>query len=151
VNIAHGHRTGIREVAYVAGTLGRLAIILQEVHERLDGVTIENLDWRGFTARNDRPDTLFYLDPPYWGCETDYGPGVFGRADFAEMAELLDGIKGRFLLSLNDTPGVRECFSAFAFADVSLTYSVSGGEGVAAREVVIMDQVSAGVVNLPKR
>ena len=37
----------------------------------------------------------------------------------------------------------------FAFADVSLTYSVSGGEGVAAREVVIMDQVSAGEVNLP--
>ena len=66
------------------------------------------------------------------------------------MAERLAGIKGRFLLSLNDTPGVRSCFAAFAFADVSLTYSVSGGEGVVAKEVVIMDQASAGEVNFPR-
>tara|TARA_Y100000815_G_scaffold201407_1_gene185027 strand:+ start:2983 stop:3933 length:951 start_codon:yes stop_codon:yes gene_type:complete len=140
-------------VDYTGGSrfnLGRLAIILQEVHERLAGVTIENLDWRNFITRYDRPETLFYLDPPYWGCESDYGPDVFSQADFAELAERLAGIKGRFLLSLNDTPGVRSCFAAFAFADVSLTYSVSGGEGVVAKEVVIMDQASAGEVNFPR-
>ena len=83
--------------------------------------------------RFDRPDTLFYLDPPYWGCESDYGVGVFSREDFAELATLLATIKGRFVLSLNDRPEVRETFSAFAVEGVSTRYSVgnrSGGKQV---------------------
>jgi DNA adenine methylase len=36
---------------------------------------IECLPWSDFVARYDSPTTLFYLDPPYWGSETDYGAG----------------------------------------------------------------------------
>ena len=36
--------------------------------------------------RYDGPDSLFYLDPPYWGYEQDYGPGVFRREDFQKLA-----------------------------------------------------------------
>jgi len=50
-------------------------------------VTIENLDWREFVGRYDRSDGLFYLDPPYWDCETDYGECFFGREQFALMAD----------------------------------------------------------------
>jgi DNA adenine methylase len=73
-------------------------------------VVIERLPYAQLVARYDRPETLFYLDPPYWGCEKDHGPGVFDHSDFDRRAEQLAGIKGRFLLSLNDTPGVREVF-----------------------------------------
>lgn len=52
------------------------------------------LDWEVFLGRFDRPWTLFYLDPPYWGHEKDYGKGIFSRDDFARMAEILSGIKG---------------------------------------------------------
>jgi len=52
--------------------------------------------------RYDRPGTLFYLDPPYWGSEADYGPGVFCRSDFERLAEKLAGLKGHFVMSLND-------------------------------------------------
>jgi len=62
-------------------------------------------------TRHDRPDTLFYLDPPYWGCETDYGKAVFSRADFEALTALLKGKKGRFILSINDVPEIRELFS----------------------------------------
>ncbi len=41
------------------------------------------------------------------------------------------------MLSLNDWPEVREVFSGFQFEEVDLTYSVAGGKGRAAREVVI--------------
>lgn len=51
------------------------------------------------------------------------------RADFEALAEALAGLKGRFLLSLNDTPGVRECFQAFAIEAVETTYSIAGGAG----------------------
>lgn len=44
--------------------LNRLGPVLEDVHERLAGVTIENLDWRGFIDRYDRAGTLFYLDRP---------------------------------------------------------------------------------------
>jgi DNA adenine methylase len=44
------------------------------------------------------------VDPPYWGNERDYGDGLFGRDDFARLAELLGRVKGKFILSLNDVP-----------------------------------------------
>jgi DNA adenine methylase len=56
--------------------------MLEELHERLAGVIIERLPWRAFLARYDTPETLFYLDPPYYGSEGDYGPGLFSPADF---------------------------------------------------------------------
>jgi DNA adenine methylase len=63
--------------------------MLADIHERLAGVVIEQLPFDQFIARYDRPGMLFYLDPPYWGCETDYGADVFTRADFARLAAQL--------------------------------------------------------------
>jgi DNA adenine methylase len=45
----------------------RLASYLEAVHERLAGVVIESLPYAEFIARYDRPEVLFYLDPPYCG------------------------------------------------------------------------------------
>ena len=45
----------------------RLGSILEAVHDRLSGVVIERLPWDRFIPRYDRPGTLFYLDPPYYG------------------------------------------------------------------------------------
>lgn len=99
--------------------------MLEDLHSRLAGVTIECLDWADFIPRYDSPDTLFYLDPPYWGCEDDYGKALFARADFQRLAQLLGAIKGRFILSLNDVPGVRETFAAFDLVEVRTTYTIS--------------------------
>lgn len=103
----------------------RLEPMLADVHERLAGVVIERLPYGDFIARYDRPGTLFYLDPPYWNCETDYGQGVFSREDFGQLAAQLGAIKGKFLLSINDTPGVRETFAAFPMVEVATSYSIS--------------------------
>ena len=97
--------------------------LIGAAHRRLQGVQIECLDWREFIPRYDRPFTLFYIDPPYWGHETDYGKGIFAREDFARMAELLRRTKGRFVLSINDRPEVREIFAGFAFEEIETRYS----------------------------
>ena len=37
---------------------------------------------------------MFYLYPPYWGAEADYGRDAFMRADFAQLAAdliIMDG------------------------------------------------------------
>lgn len=131
------------------GNINRLGPILEEVHERLAGVVIERLTWDAFIDRYDTPATLFYLDPPYYGCETDYGKDVFARPDFIRIATRLQTIKGRFVLSLNDRPEVREIFHNFRICDVPLTYTIAGGEGKPVSEVIIMDRKEPTVANLP--
>ncbi len=101
---------------------------LEALHSRLSGVTITCLDFAEFIRRVDRPDALFYLDPPYWGCESDYGKLLFSRARFEELATSLGALKGRFILSLNDVQGVRETFAAFRFREVKTTYTI-GAKG----------------------
>lgn len=117
--------------------LTKLAPMLEEVHERLAGVVIENLDWLEFINRYDRPGTLFYLDPPYHGSEGDYGRELFGREQFERMAERLGRLKGRFILSINDVPEIRQTFAAFKFEGAELTYTISGGNGRPAKELII--------------
>jgi len=111
--------------------------LLDALGDRLDGVTIENLTWSAFIDRYDRPGTLFYLDPPYWGCERDYGPDMFTREDFAVMADQLARIRGRFLLSINDRPEVREIFAAFEIAEVQTTYGIMKDGQRPAAELII--------------
>lgn len=106
--------------------LSTLEPMLEDLHSRLSGVTIECLDWSAFIPRYDSADTLFYLDPPYWGCEDDYGKAMFARADFERLAQQLATIRGRFILSLNDLPEVRHTFAAFQLAEIRTTYTISG-------------------------
>ncbi|MDI4664728.1 DNA adenine methylase [Xanthobacter autotrophicus] len=103
----------------------RLGPLLEELHERLAGVIIERLPYADFLTRYDRKGALFYLDPPYWGSEGYYGP-AFDRSDFARLAEVLGGLQGRFLLSINDVPSVREIFAAFEMEEVETSYSLNG-------------------------
>jgi DNA adenine methylase len=117
--------------------VSRLAGDLADIHARLSGVEIECQPWAKFLQRRDSAETLFYLDPPYWDCEGDYGPGLFGREDFAALAEALKGLKGRFVMSLNDVPGVRETFADFRIEAVKTHYGVAGRGSAEAREVII--------------
>lgn len=113
---------------------------LEELHERLAGVVIERLPFADFIARYDTPGTLFYLDPPYYGCEDDYGKEVFSRADFALLADQLAQIGGRFILSINDTPEVREIFAAFPFEAVETTYTISQATAQKVGELIITNR-----------
>ncbi len=117
--------------------VAKLAGLLEGVHERLTGVVIECLPFDALLRRYDRPGTLFYLDPPYWGCETDYGEGVFNRGDFQRLAGLLEGLAGHFLLSINDHPDVREIFSRFTIEPVTTTYGINNAGPRRAAELLI--------------
>jgi len=132
-----GQNFGVDRKAAGGFNLTRLAPLLEEAHERLAGVVIEQLDWPAFLARYDGPETLFYLDPPYWGSEGDYGRELFGRDQFSALAEALKGLQGRFILSINDVPEIRELFGWAVIEEAELLYTVGGGKGRPARELII--------------
>lgn len=110
--------------------------MLEDVHERLCGVDIERLPYVDLIRRYDRPGALFYLDPPYWGCEDDYGTGIFSRVDFERLRSLLEAIEGRFIMSINDAPQIRELFARFTIEEVGVSYRLSG-KVTPARELII--------------
>lgn len=119
--------------------LTKLVPMLEDVHERLSPVTIECLPYADVIRRYDRADTLFYLDPPYWGSEADYGAGTFERADFERMSQILAAIEGQFILSINATDGAREVFGRFDVEEVGTTYTLgtAHGGGKAVTELIV--------------
>jgi DNA adenine methylase len=123
--------------------LTKLEPMLADVHERLAPVTIERLNYAAFIRRYDHEGALFYLDPPYWDCETDYGEGVFDREDFARLADELARIRGNFILSINDTLGARKTFGEFLIAEVEVNYSIAtaaAGGPKRVRELIISNR-----------
>lgn len=101
----------------------KLQAQIAPIHERLASVIIEREPYQKCIERYDRETSLFYIDPPYWDAENCYGDGVFTKEDFQHLADQLGKIKGRFLLSINDAPQIREIFNRFEFEEVQTTYS----------------------------
>lgn len=131
-----GRNFGISRTGPARFDLTKLVPMLEAVHDRLAPVTIERLPFDRFIKRWDRPGALFYLDPPYWGCEADYGADVFSPADFERLRGLLETLQGRFILSINDRPEVRAIFDRFTIEPVDLNYRISGGV-TEAKELII--------------
>lgn len=108
--------------------LTRIGEDLSAVHLRLNQVTIEQLPWAQCVERYDRPHTLFYLDPPYWGT-TGYGV-EFDLAEYDRLAQLLASMKGKAVVSVNDIPEMRQAFKGLAMKRLEITYSVgTAGSG----------------------
>lgn len=112
---------------------------LSAVHLRLTRVYIENRPYAKIIERYDRPHTFFYLDPPYYGCENDYGSGLFKRDDFEHLRDILAKVKGRFVLSLNDVPEIRRLYKNFKIEEIKTVYNVSGAKKTKAKELLIMN------------
>lgn len=112
---------------------------LSAAHRRLSRVYIENRPFQYVITRFDKPDTLFYLDPPYYGCENDYGNGMFSREDFTVLRDLLASIKGKFVMSINDVPEIRELFKDFVIREVPTKYSTAQLAATPVTELLIFN------------
>ena len=108
---------------------------LPAVHARLSRVLILNGDALNVIRQQDGPRTLFYLDPPYFG-RSLYRYNLSAE-DFATMAQRLEKLRGKFILSLNDVPEVRALFHQFDIQSVELAYTAQKVAGRRYREVII--------------
>ncbi len=66
--------------------------------KRLENTQVECADALHIIKKYDRPDTFFYVDPPYYNSECAHYAG-YTLEDFENLLALLSNIKGKFLLS----------------------------------------------------
>lgn len=118
--------------------LTTLEPMLEDLHARLAGVVIERLPFDRFIPRYDSPGTLTFCDPPYFECEGDYGAGMFSPADHERLRDLLGAVQGRFILTINDVPAIRDLYAGdqFTIEPVGVTYRLSGAP-TEAKELII--------------
>jgi DNA adenine methylase len=69
------------------------------------------------------PDHTCYVEP-------------FGAEEYVRLAETMRGIKGRAILSTNDSADVRRILRGFKREAVELAYTVGGGRKMA-RELIV--------------
>ena len=97
---------------------------ITELQDRMANVVVENQDFETLIKHYDRPDAFFYADPPYFSTEDMYEVG-FGWDDHVRLRDTLKSIKGKFLLSYNDCPEIRELYEGFSLFDFSRTHSMA--------------------------
>jgi len=117
--------------------LVRIEEELSAAHLRLSRVFVDNRPYADCIKRFDKPTTFFYVDPPYYDCEDYYGKGMFAKADFVKLHELLSNVKGKWLMSINDVPYIRALFKDFEIREVATTYSMAAGKRKDVSELLI--------------
>lgn len=109
--------------------------LVEATHKRLARVQIENLPYQTILKRYDRETTLFFCDPPYFAKK--FYNFNFEKNDFVELEERLRALRGKFVLSLNDVPEVRQIFYRFRFREIDLAYTAQRTPGKRFRELLI--------------
>ncbi len=61
---------------------------LEKIEQRLKNVVIEHKDFRNLIEVYDRPDALFYCDPPYHNSEKYYDK-LFSESDHEQLCEMI--------------------------------------------------------------
>jgi DNA adenine methylase len=89
--------------------------------DRLRNTIVRNEDALEIIKEYDGENTFFYLDPPY---ENSKATAMYENSSFnlQTLADLLRGLKGKFLLSMNDSPNVRKIFVGFHLTEVETHY-----------------------------
>lgn len=130
------HTFGTSTTSAPRFNLLRIEEELSMAHLRLSRTLIEHLDWYQCIERYDRPHTLFYCDPPYWGTE---GYGVdFPIGNYIRMAALARSIKGKMIISVNDIPEMRQAFNGLNIQSVDISYNLKvTGKATPRKELVI--------------
>ena len=87
--------------------------------DRLKDTVILNQDFSTVIKKYDSPNTFFYLDPPYESEEQlDYKDYVNPE----EVYDAIKNIKGKFLLSYNDSPNIRDIFKKYNITTIKTIY-----------------------------
>ncbi|WP_121616683.1 DNA adenine methylase [Virgibacillus halodenitrificans] len=85
---------------------------LKAFEERWRRVMIECVDFRRVFEIYDSPDTVFVVDPPYVGKESQY-KGNFSYQDHVELAEILSNIQGNAIVTYYECDLVNRLYSGW--------------------------------------
>jgi DNA adenine methylase len=96
--------------------------------DKLKDVIILNKPFEEVIKSYDSKDTFFYLDPPYSESFRDYKHQVKPQ----DLFNSLEKIKGKFMLSYDDSPLIRELFKKYNISEIITSYQ--GTQHIVRRE-----------------
>jgi DNA adenine methylase len=109
---------------------------LKEYQARLNQAEIKNENYKDIIEKYDGEGVLFYLDPPYsrnhkyW----NYGLPFITNKDIAVE---LKKIKGKFIMSYDDTEENEEVFKDFTITKLETIYAVKSKGNKKVKEIII--------------
>ncbi len=89
-----------------------------QASRRLANTVIENKDFEALIRQYDRESAFFYCDPPYYETEGHYAV-VFRKEDHARLRDTLAGCKGKWMVSYNDCPFIRDLYAGYSITAFS--------------------------------
>lgn len=115
--IKNSFGTDLRSFGVKGKNLDNCIDYLSIVKERLRKTVIENKDFQSLIKTYDREKALFYLDPPYYQAEEYYDVN-FTEQDHIRLHDTLKNIKGKFILSYNNSEYIRQIYNRFTIIEV---------------------------------
>jgi len=103
--------------------------------ERLKHTTILNQSYETVLKKYDSPKSFFYLDPPYENSDDLYAEYSI---DYEKMRELLDTLKGKWLVSINDSPEIRRVFKGHYYKKLTVKPASNSGLGSKSRKELLI-------------
>lgn len=95
-----------------------MQLLLQGAHERLNRVVVENLPFERCLANYDSADTFHFMDPPYLNAQTTAYRG-WTEEEMRKFRKSVEKLKGKFLITVDDSPFNRDLFSDCRIESVS--------------------------------
>lgn len=99
-----------------------------------NNVKIYNKNFKSMIDKFDSPNTFFYLDPPYSESTNDYKISGVTPED---IYNALKDIKGKFLLSYDNSKVVKNIFKKYRIRTATTTYEQSGQRQENIKELLI--------------
>lgn len=100
------------------GAIKNLRKRIGPVHQRLQTVIIENLEWQNCIDRYDRKNVVMYVDPPYPANGANYKYNMRSWEDHQELASRLANVNCKWLLSSYNKPEVRALYDGCHFVPI---------------------------------
>ena len=120
---------------------------LPQYQARLKNTKLYNEDWQKVVSQYDSPDTFFYFDPPYHATIRGY---KYSDDQLAGLADNLPTLKGKWLLSYDDHPDVRQAFKDYHILPVISRYTLLtkyDGKGTKGMQLLIANYPIEGEFN----
>lgn len=92
-------------------------VVRGDYKDYMKNTIVTSTDYKQAIRKYDNKDAFLFIDPPYEGSDRLYKEG----SDILdELAKVLNTVKGKFLLTLNDSTRVRKLFSKYKIRGISV-------------------------------
>lgn len=130
------HKTSFFGLGRAYGARKYIKSNYKKYKDRLKNVKILNEDYKDIIKKYDSPNTFFYLDPPYENSKNLYENYYLPIKD---VYDLLKNIKGKFLISYNNSEEAKKLFKDYNINYIKTTYvdPIKGGNNRDVKEMLI--------------